>query len=789
MIKNNGSNKKSLSRRVFLYLLGIVFFSTISVGAFWIKSKLNDYHAEIKELKKSFPETKKLEIKNRILQIKDYIQWSECVQNIPIIRTLAHELGQLNMPEIPSDGNIGINSKKLQKAILDSIGHSRFPVFILDKNGKSIFTFNPFRNSDKQVINIENALLSQVYSGKSVRGSVTVSKSVSTSDSALVGAGYFDSTILPGYKVVSLVTLPDFEKVLKMYILDSISKLRFAENEYVFVNTFSGKALITNGKWNSTPRDIATSGSKVWVSIFKVQQSSAGFPGGVFHTYKWQKLSTSDSAYKTSYFSYIPKWKWIIGTGFYEDDVNLIIDRKKKELYAEMRMRVWNIFIYLLISWILCYVFISFFSKRLRVNIDLFTLFFERAAEENLSIDKTRLNYHEFISIAEGANRMLEKREQAEYALKESEANYRYLFEQNPTPMLIYDLASLKLLLVNESFVKHYGYTLDEACSLLLTDLYPEGERKDITNLIANAKGIIYAGEWHHIKKDGTLISIEAFSQGLVFEGLKARIGVIIDISKRKQLEHVLIASKEKAEESDRLKTSFLRNISHEIRTPMNAILGFSSFLSDPLLPPEKRNNFINIITINCNQLLNIITDIVNASSLETGQEKIFPTEVNINAMLRTSFVQFENIANQKNIQFKVIYGLQDYDADIHTDHVKFVEIVTNLLNNALKFTKTGSVTFGYTLKGNFLEFFVEDTGVGIPSDMLHVIFDRFRQAEINDIPEFGGTGLGLSLSKGYVTMLGGEIWVVSQPDKGSTFFFTIPYSKNSQYDDLPVNS
>jgi PAS domain S-box-containing protein len=685
------------------------------------------------------------------------------------------------MPDVPLTGFSGSFPPKFRKAILDSIRFSHFPIFILDKNGKSIVAYNPFNTIDRQINNTEKALLLQVSSGKKVRGSVSISKSISSSDSVLVGAGYFDSTILPGYKVASIVTTPDIEKVLQMYILDSISKLRFAENEYIFVNTFSGKALVTNGKWNSTPLDIATSGSNVWVNIFKVQQSSSRFPGGVFHTYKWQKLSTSDSSYKTSYFSYIPKWKWIIGTGFYEDDVNEIIDLKKKALYAEMKSSILNILIYLLISWLLCYVFILFFSKRLRINIDLFTLFFEKAADENLSIDKTRINFHEFISIAEGANRMVEKRQQAEHALKESEINYRYLFEQNPAPMLIYDLASLKLLLVNESFIKHYGYTLDEACSLLLTDLYPESERKGITELIANVKGFVYAGEWHHIKKDGTLISIEAFSQGLIFEGLHARIAVIIDISRRKQLEHFLIASKEKAEESDRLKTAFLRNISHEIRTPMNAIIGFSSFLNDPLLPPEKRENFINIITINCNQLLDIITDIVNASTLEAGQEKIFPGDVNINAVLRTLYVQFEDIAIKKNLQFQVRYGLQDYDADIQTDHVKFVEVITNLLNNALKFTKTGSVSFGYALKDNFLEFYVEDTGIGISSDMLHIIFDRFRQAEINDIPEFGGTGLGLSLSKGYVAMLGGEIWVVSQPDKGSTFFFTIPYTKKNQ--------
>lgn len=772
------NNKMSLSRRIFLYFLGISFLSVILVGFFWIDSKRNDYHKEIEILKKTFSETKKFEIKNKILQIKDYILWFQNAPLKPLSQTISYEITHLNLPlnktsEIPNHF-----SNQLPQAFVDSILHAHVPIYIINRYGKTIFSYNPFGQMDNKMLYGEKELLHQVLTSEVNKGVLSLYKNVNSNDSILEGIACFDNQILPGFKVVSIVSSSYFEKVLQQFVLDTISRLRYAENEYIFVNSFSGKALVTNGKYNKNPIDIISSGSKVWISIFKVQQSASQFPEGVFHTYKWKKLSTSDSSLKTSYFSYMPQWKWIIGTGFYEDDVNAIIELKKKALYADMQKSIFEISVYLLISWLLCYFLISLFSRRLKINIDLFKSFFEKAAHGNLLIDKSLVSYQEFASIAEGTNRMVEERKLAGKALKESEAQYRYLFEQNPVPMFIYELFSLKMLLVNEAFIKHYGYSMDEALSLRLSDLYPEDERKGITDLTTQLKGLAYAGEWHHLKKDGSQITIEANSHGFSFEDRVARIVVITDITKRKQLELFLIEAKEKAEEGDQLKTAFLHNISHEIRTPMNAIIGFSSFLSEPDLELDKRSNFIEIINQNCNQLLDIITDIVNVATLEAGKDKINISEVNVNTILKTLCAQFEYSANLKKINLNCKTDLDDKEAVIQTDHTKFIEIISNLINNAIKFTKVGSVSFGYYLRDNYLEFYVKDTGIGIPTDMQKVIFERFRQVESKDSGEFGGTGLGLAISKGYVTLLGGKIWVLSQPGNGSTFYFDLPYTQ-----------
>jgi PAS domain S-box-containing protein len=251
--------------------------------------------------------------------------------------------------------------------------------------------------------------------------------------------------------------------------------------------------------------------------------------------------------------------------------------------------------------------------------------------------------------------------------------------------------------------------------------------------------------------------------------------GISRDITGRKRVEDELVKAKEKAEESDRLKTSFLQNISHEIRTPLNAIVGFSEFLKDPALIPDKRRHFTDIIIKSSYQLLSIISDIISIATLEAGQEKINTKELNINVLCRLIYEQFNSLAQGQNNTLLYKTTIADNEALIISDETKLTQILSNLVGNALKFTKQGNIEFGYKIKDNFLEFYTRDTGIGIASDMHEEIFKRFRQVEINANQHFGGSGLGLSISKAYVELLGGKIWLTSEPGKGSVFYFTIP--------------
>lgn len=255
------------------------------------------------------------------------------------------------------------------------------------------------------------------------------------------------------------------------------------------------------------------------------------------------------------------------------------------------------------------------------------------------------------------------------------------------------------------------------------------------------------------------------------------------DITDRKNLELQLIEAKEKAEESDRLKTAFLNNISHEIRTPLNAICGFSHLISNGKIAPEKSEYFSKIIQNSSNQLLTIVNNIITVSSLQTKQEKLIITEFNLNELLDDLYAQFNMRRVNSNLQFHLEKDAAFNPPVIKTDKGMLYQILTNLLTNAFKFTHEGSIQFGYRIKDNYIEFQVNDTGIGIAPNINNHIFELFRQAEIGPTRNYGGTGLGLSISKGLVELLNGKIWFESAHGVGSTFYFTLPYNytKNQQ--------
>jgi CheY-like chemotaxis protein len=210
----------------------------------------------------------------------------------------------------------------------------------------------------------------------------------------------------------------------------------------------------------------------------------------------------------------------------------------------------------------------------------------------------------------------------------------------------------------------------------------------------------------------------------------------------------------------------------------MNAIVGFSDFLNDPDLQAAERKHLTDIIIQSSKQLLYIITDIVCIATIEAGQEKVSEKEINLNSVCKMIIEQYAPKAHNQNVTLSFKAMLADTEADIITDEIKLQQILSNLVGNALKFTMQGHVEFGYKVKGDQLEFYVEDTGIGVPPEMHSEIFKRFRQVEITASRQFGGSGLGLSISKAYVEILGGKIWLNSEPGKGSIFLFIIPYKK-----------
>lgn len=295
--------------------------------------------------------------------------------------------------------------------------------------------------------------------------------------------------------------------------------------------------------------------------------------------------------------------------------------------------------------------------------------------------------------------------------------------------------------------------------------------------------GIPYELELKTVRKDGSngwmwvrgeaVFDEEDYTIGLW--------GAAQDITERKNIEIELQTAKQKAEESDRLKSAFLANMSHEIRTPMNGILGFVNLLNKPNLSKSKIGDYSAIIQKSGNRLLDTINDIIYISKIEAGEVVLSTSETSINTEIEELYTFFLPEASRKGLSLSIETSSSAEQLRVHTDSHKLNGILTNLIKNAIKYTDRGHITLGYFVKDDFIEFFVEDTGIGIPEDRLQAIFNRFEQADIEDSKALQGSGLGLAISKAYTNMLGGEIFAQSVVGKGSKFVFTIPYIKKAE--------
>jgi len=410
-----------------------------------------------------------------------------------------------------------------------------------------------------------------------------------------------------------------------------------------------------------------------------------------------------------------------------------------------------------------------------------------------------------------------------ELALLESEERYKTLVDFSPNPITV--ARDGKYAYLNQAAVKLFGFT--EAHDLLGHDIF-ETIHPDYKPLMMERMRGLYKGvpaltaEMKIFRKDGEILDVMSTSIPIKFSGGQAILIVAIDITEIKKIQEALLdnesllrhqneeyltvneellasnqriqqinqellKAKELAEEADKLKSAFLANLSHEIRTPMNGIIGFSELLVRLNIDHDKLKQYTHIILNSSHQLLNIINDIVDISKIEAGQVKLNKAPVKINQLIYDTEVLYKAQASKKKLSLYKANGLNDTESEIITDDTRLRQILNNLLNNALKYTHKGNITFGYMPKEGFLEFYVSDTGIGIAKENHQLIFERFRQVDTNDTSKYGGTGLGLSISKAFVQLLGGEIWVKSEYGRGSTFYFTIPFQPvTHEKDGLP---
>jgi PAS domain S-box-containing protein len=389
----------------------------------------------------------------------------------------------------------------------------------------------------------------------------------------------------------------------------------------------------------------------------------------------------------------------------------------------------------------------------------------------------------EIAEYIEGVILDITDRKQFENELLKSEEKYRLLIE-NQNDLFIKVNKNINCTYVSQTFCNLFGKKEEELLNKSFMSFVHEDDWIATTEAIDSLAHFPHTCYHEHRAMTANGWRWLAWSDKAIVDEnqqIIEIIGVGRDITDRKVIEFELIRAKEKAEESDKLKSAFLANMSHEIRTPMNGLIGFSELISQPNLIDEERLRYAEIINSSCNQLLKIVNDLIDISHIETNQITIKKENLNLTLIIKDLLKFYSPAANNKGLDL-IIDSNQDDLFEIVSDATKIRQVLTNLLSNAIKFTKKGYVKIGYEIIEKSIYFYVSDTGKGIRETDYEMIFDRFSQVE-NDNFEYGGTGLGLSIAKAYVELLGGELKVKSVIGKGSTFYFTIPYVNNELLD------
>ncbi len=397
-----------------------------------------------------------------------------------------------------------------------------------------------------------------------------------------------------------------------------------------------------------------------------------------------------------------------------------------------------------------------------------------------------------------GSARDITKEKQIEKQLIESEKKYRLIASKTLDTIVTTDI-NFNITFVNEAVIPLLGYTPYEIINAkkanYITSQSREIINKQIDRLLhifkSEGKLVQTVNELQFIKKDGKIIDVELSANLFVDDNGKVLgfQGRVVDITERKKFEEELVVAKNKAEESDRLKSAFLANMSHEIRTPMNGILGFTSLLEESNFSNKEKSEFIKKIQLSGQRMLNTINDIIDISKIEAGLMEMSYSETSIKQLLNELLSFFLPETSARGLSLTLSPLPENKELTVLTDNQKLYGILSNIIKNAVKFTRQGSITLGCKIENNMIEFSVKDTGIGIPESRINAVFNRFEQADIGDIRAFQGSGLGLAIAKAYVNMLGGKIQVVSKESVGSEFTFTIPYIPKADTDNQKLLS
>ncbi|MBR6278610.1 MAG: response regulator [Bacteroidales bacterium] len=500
-----------------------------------------------------------------------------------------------------------------------------------------------------------------------------------------------------------------------------------------------------------------------------------------------QKVEKNSKAY------YQDDYLYVIEPGIYKNKIRVIIYLKvstKEHTLIEMKF-IRNIIFVLIGSSLMIFFVVILLQKytttplvKLTENIQEITKEqkFNQKIQTPKGNDEITELYNQFSIMLDTIN----KKEQERDAAKKKEEFTNEIFtkvNKSSFDAIIVVDKEQRIKFFNTAAEKLFGYKFSEVKDNSFINLivpFDQREKaKEIVEKVMYSQLSSEPKETTAINKNNEIFDAEVSVNSYNYEDKNGIVITVRDITERKRKEKELVEAKNKAEESDKLKSAFLANMSHEIRTPMNSILGFSTLLTKPGVYDKHKEQYLELIINSGKSLLNLINDIIDISKIEAGQLKVKPRKITLNPLMNEVYMSHYQINDMKNKSFELRMkkAVERDEFSIETDPFRLKQILNNLIGNAMKFTEKGYIEFGYKFNNpEQLLFYVKDTGVGMPADKLNLIFQRFGQIEQKDDKNQSGTGLGLTISKKLAELLGGQMWVESTEGEGSTFFFTLPY-------------
>ena len=804
----NPINKEVKLVNLFLtQVILVTFIMFIIIVYFVIKREYGNLKDEISTTQKEYLESEKESIKKETERAISYINYkiSQTDDNIKKKLRSRINLAYNIASNIYTKNKNTVSTDEIKKLIKDALRPIRFD------NGRGYYFIGSLDGYDVLFPVAPDYEGKYVYNLQDDLGNYVIRDELNVINSK--GEGFVtnywtrpDSDTSMAYKKLSYVKLfkplnwyigtgdyyNDFTTSVQEEVLDWLSNYRFNTEGYIFVNTYDGDALLTDGEIVKEKKNIWNLEDPNGIKVIQEERKAVKNPDGDFIYYSWRKLTNSKISHKMSFVKGVPAWHWMVGAGVYIEDLNQVLDGQKDEIKKTIKRDILIIIIFLSVLFVLLYLFTLYLSKKATNNIDSFIQFFKTASYKNILIDESKIHFSEFKVLANSANKMITEIKKSEIRNKEEEAHSEKLFKESPEAIAFVNTDG-QVQRINTAFTKLFGFENSEIINQELDDfIVPEKLKEQALNYTKNFKEGLYDQiEAIRITKNKQKVHVSIIGTPVsVNQQLLGYYVIYRNISEQKEFEQQLYDSKTKAEESDRLKSSFLTNLSHEIRTPLNAIMGFSTLLNTKEVSKEDQKEYLRILANSGKLLLEIIDNIIDISKVESSTLTVNKSNGNLNTLLDElliDFLEYKNNMNLDKIDIILQKEIDDKELYILTDLKRLKQVYSNLLDNALKFTEKGKVEFGYYIKGQEIICFVKDTGIGINENEINFIFDRFRQVDESTTRKYGGTGIGLALCKSLVELLGGKLWVESKKGEGAKFYFTIPYDVVKSDKKLPV--